>query len=432
LRTFRSRRRALLAGAPALLFLLLSSARPAAAAGEITLGEAVRTAMAGHPKVAAFPLEKEAADGRIRQAARRPNPEIEAEIENVWGTLPFLARSETTIAWSQPVEIGKRAPRVRRAEAERATLERDQQSVRLDLIAGIMRAFVSLQGAQQKLALAREAESLASSLREVAAERVAAGAISPIEATRAEVALSLAKADGIRAARDVETAMRTLSGAMGEPNPTFSSAAGTLPELLDVPDADLLVARMRGNPDLLRWDTEREARKAALEVEESLARPDVTLRGGVKYLPEPVDTTFLLGFSVPVALFDRNEGAVREARARLSAVDLERREADVRLRERLRVRLAEMAAAAAEVSTLKSGALAGAQGAYDAVNEGYRLGKFRYLDVLDAGKTLLEARVRHVDALLELNLARVDVERLVAQLPAGGAERRPVPAEGRK
>jgi cobalt-zinc-cadmium efflux system outer membrane protein len=91
-----------------------------------------------------------------------------------------------------------------------------------------------------------------------------------------------------------------------------------------------------------------------------------------------------------------------------------------------------MSAAAREAATLKGESLAGAQGAYEAVNEGYRLGKFRYLDVLDAGKTLLEARGRYVDAIVELNLARVDVERLVAQLPGEAAAGRAVPGEGEK
>ena len=226
--------------------------------------------------------------------------------------------------------------------------------------------------------------------------------------------------------------MRALSGAMGEPNPTFRSAAGLLPENLDVPDEDRLIERLAGNPDLRRWEAERSARRAAVEVEESLARPDVTLRGGVKYLAEPVDTTFLVGFSLPLAIRNRNEGAIREARARLSAVELEWRDADVRLRERLRTRLAALSSAAREAATLKAGSLAGAQAAYDAVNEGYRQGKFRYLDVLDAGKTLLEVRMRFLDAIVELNLARADVERFVAQLPGEAPATRTAPADGRK
>jgi cobalt-zinc-cadmium efflux system outer membrane protein len=414
----RSRRGAFRAWLSAILLLLpCIPAIAAEPAGEITLTQAVKTALANHPRLAAFAPEAEAADGRILQSSKRPNPELEFEMANTGGNYPPFSHTETTVAYSHPIEWGKRALRVRRSEAEKATTLRDQQRVRLDVISEVMRAFVTLQGAQKKSALAREAESLASSLATVATERVAAGAISPIEETRAKVAFSLSRADVARAARDVESARRELSAAMGEPNASFSSAAGELPEGLDIPDVDALVNRLSGNPDLARWETERASRQAALEVEKSAARPDMTVKGGIKYLRADVATTFLVGFSVPLTLYDRNEGAIREAQAKLSAADLERRDAERLLRSRLRVRHAAMSAAAREAATLKGESLAGAQSAYEAVNEGYRLGKFRYLDVLDAGKMLLETRIRYVDAIVELNLARVDVERLVAQLP---------------
>lgn len=412
------------AGASALLLFLFSI--PAAASGPaaaITLHEAVKAALAVHPRLAAFGPEREAADGRILQSSKIPNPELEIDVENAGGNYPGLTRSETSVTWSQPVEWGKKALRVRRAEAEKATALRDQQSVRLDVLSEVLRAYVGLQGAQKKLSLAREAESLSRKLKEIATERVREGAVSPIEETRASVAHSISVADLARAERDFESARRGLSAAIGEPNPSFASAADELPENLDVPDAEAMVARLAGNPDMARWETERAQRQAALEVEKSAARPDVTLRGGVKYLREEVETTFHFGFSIPLQLFDRNEGAIREAQARLSSVELERRDADNRLRGLLRARHAAMAGAAREAAALKGGSLAGAQAAYDAVDEGYRLGKFRYLDVLDAGKTLLELRMRYVDAIVELNLARVDVERLVAQLPGEGADR---------
>jgi cobalt-zinc-cadmium efflux system outer membrane protein len=419
------------AALPLLLTLVATGALAGDPGPSITLTQAVRTALANHPRLSAQTFEKEAADGRILQSSKRPNPEVDVELSNTGGTLPLFSRSETTFAFSQPIELGRREPRIRRAEAEKATLGRDQHSVRFDVMSAVMRAFVTLQGAQRKMALAQEAEALAASLKSIAGERVAAGAISPIEATRANVAFSLALADSGRAARDVETARRELSAAMGEPNPSFAAAAGELPEDLNVPDAGQLVARMGGNPDLARWDTERAQRQAALDVEKSLARPDVTVKGGVKYLREEVETTFLVGFSMPLTLNDRNEGAIREAQAKLSSVELERREADVRLRGQLQVRHAAMSAAAREAATLKAESLAGAQSAYDAVNEGYRLGKFRYLDVLDAGKTLLETRMRYLEAIIELNLARVDVERLVAQLPEEGGAKPAAPADRR-
>lgn len=71
-------------------------------------------------------------------------------------------------------------------------------------------------------------------------------------------------------------------------------------------------------------------------------------------------------------------------------------------------------AARREATLLREEALLGAQSAYDAVSEGYRLGKFRYLDVLDAGKTLVETRLRYLEAVTAFHLAKVDLERLLA------------------
>jgi len=39
--------------------------------------------------------------------------------------------------------------------------------------------------------------------------------------------------------------------------------------------------------------------------------PDLTVSGGVRRLNENDDTAFVMGFSVPLPLFDRNQGALR-------------------------------------------------------------------------------------------------------------------------
>jgi cobalt-zinc-cadmium efflux system outer membrane protein len=57
--------------------------------------------------------------------------------------------------------------------------------------------------------------------------------------------------------------------------------------------------------------------------------------------------------------------------------------------------------------------LAEAERAFATVQEGYRLGKFPYLDVLDASQVLLDARLRYTAALAALAQARIDVDRLL-------------------
>jgi len=49
------------------------------------------------------------------------------------------------------------------------------------------------------------------------------------------------------------------------------------------------------------------------------------------------------------------------------------------------------------------------------VQEGYRLGKFPYLDVLDASEVLLATRLQYTAALGALAQARIDVDRLLGK-----------------
>lgn len=382
----------------------------------ITVQEALDTALRQRAELAGFAEEVRSAEGRILQASLRPNPEAEVEIANFGGDLPGAGRSETTVGVSQRLEVGgKRPARTRAAEAEIPVLRRDVEALRLDVIAEVRRAHVGLLGAQRRLDLAREGHDIAARLAGTAAAQVAAGSVSPIEETRAKAALAVAAAEVLRSGREVEETRQELGRAMGIPRPSFGAAAGELSEDLSVPGLETLLARLPANPDLARWEPEKARRAAALDAERTLAMPDVTVSGAYRRLEEDSENTFVLGFSVPLPLFNRNQGAVREASARLAKAEQERRGIEIGIRAQLAQRHAAMAAAAREAAVLKEGALANAQAAYDAVNEGYRLGKFRYLDVLDAGRALIDSRLRYTESLVALGLAGIDLERLTAK-----------------
>ncbi|MBI5017832.1 MAG: TolC family protein [Deltaproteobacteria bacterium] len=379
----------------------------------ITLPQALEKALGSRPEIEAFASDLRASQGRVLQASLRPNPELGFEIANL--------EDETSVTYSQPLEMGgKRQARVAHATAAIGVLQADYARVRLDISAEVKRAYVSLLGAQMRLELQREAHELAAKLATTVADRVAAGATSPIEATRARVTLSAASAEVERARRQLEEARLGLSAAMGDPSPGFSQARGELREDLPLLDAALSTKRLAANPDLTRWDEEKAQRSAALTVERSLALSDLTVSGGLSYVREDKAGVVTLGLSVPLPLFHKNQGAIQESEAALTKVVAERRGAEARARSQLAQSLASLASSTREARILREETLAGAREAFETVNEGYRLGKFPYLDVLDAGQALIEARLQHLDALVSLNLSQVDVERLVGE-PAQAA-----------
>ncbi len=70
-----------------------------------------------------------------------------------------------------------------------------------------------------------------------------------------------------------------------------------------------------------------------------------------------------------------------------------------------------VSARADEVDALQRTVLQGARDAYTAAPRGFELGKFGFLDVLDAQRTWLQARMQWLDALAQAHRANADLER---------------------
>jgi cobalt-zinc-cadmium efflux system outer membrane protein len=148
--------------------------------------------------------------------------------------------------------------------------------------------------------------------------------------------------------------------------------------------------------------------------------PDLTLSVGSQREREAGRTQGVVGVSVPLPLFDRNQGNLLSAlrRADQARDDLEA--------ERLRVELAAADAwqradlAATQVEALRGRILPAAQDAYAAAVTGFELGKFAFTDVLDAQRTLFQARTHYLRTLSERYRALADLQRQVA--PTDGAD----------
>ncbi|MGK2926565.1 MAG: TolC family protein, partial [Lysobacterales bacterium] len=53
------------------------------------------------------------------------------------------------------------------------------------------------------------------------------------------------------------------------------------------------------------------------------------------------------------------------------------------------------------------------QSAFDAATRGFELGKFSFLEVLDAQRTLFQAKTQHLRALAEGHRAAAEIERVL-------------------
>lgn len=386
--------------------------------GVLTLPQAISLALAHNPELKASSWEERALEGRVFQAGRLPNPEITVETENFGGSGTFtgLHSAETTVQLSQLVELGGKRPKRQNLSAlERDVARRDHTVKRADVLARVTLAFVDVLSAQERQGLMEELLHLAEEAFNSTAERVKAGKVSPVEEIKAKVALSSSQIDLKQAGYELKGAWRRLSETWGATTPTFQKAQGDIDSVLPVPPLEELEGLVFQNPDIARWAAAMDQHRAGVELEEAKGIPDLRVSLGTKYHHESDDRAFIVGVSIPLPIFDRNRGGVLEARNQLSKTQEESKAARSRIVNSLGERYQALSSAFTEITSLQSDVLPGAQAAFEASREGYRQGKFTYLDMLDAQRTLIAVKLRYLNALTAYHKAGTEVERLIGR-----------------
>jgi len=386
--------------------------------GTITLRDAVARALVNNPKLKAFSLDIRAAEAQKLQAGLLPNPEIKVEVEEFGGTggRAGFDSSETSIQIGQLIELAnKRSKRTHLAALEKDLAELDFKSKRLDVMSDVARAFIDVLAAQEKLSLSKELIDLSEKAYSTVAERVRAGEDSPVEETKAKIALSNTRIEFERAGKELVSARYQLAATWGSSNPAFEKVSGGFYDMSPAPSLEELAGLISQNPDMARWPAEKEKRRAALELEKAKASSDIKLGGGIQYFNDGDDSSFILGLSIPLPIFDRNQGNIQEAMYMLAKTEEHRKAVQADLRAALAEASTKLSSSSSEINIIKNDVLPLARSAFDAASQGYREGKFEYLVVLDAQRTFFEVRPRYIEALAQYHKARADVERLIGR-----------------
>lgn len=376
----------------------------------LVLAQALDYALAGNAALSVAAREVRALDGALLQGSLPPNPELGLQVEDLRDR-----NRNTTIELSQRIERGgKREARVALAEAGQGVAQQEFLARQHALRAEVEAAFHGVLGAQENLRIARGSLELAEQVSNVAAKRVKAGKVSPVEETRARLAEAAARADLAAADGALRVARTRLSALWGNPLPRFERAQGPLAGEIALQPLDALLGALDDAPLMARARAELDRRRAAVELERSRGVQDVTVSAGVRRNEELGLNQMLFGVSIPLAVSDRNQGALLEALRRTDQAQDEMAALRAALGERL-VRAHERASTARElVRALERDILPGADSAYRAATTGFELGKFTFLEVLDAQRTLFQARTQYVRALTDMHDAMADLRGVVA------------------
>jgi cobalt-zinc-cadmium efflux system outer membrane protein len=400
-----------------LLALLLWQLPAWAQAREIGIDDALLAAVSGNPELAASGRDIGIAQGLREQASLLRNPTLSWEQEGTESR-----NRTTTLGISQPLELGgKRGARVAVAERGQDVAALSLQARRNQLRGEVIAAFYTALRAQERERLAQQSVELAQRGVAAAEGRVRAGKAPPLEANRAQVQRAEVRLEQERARRERADANQALATLMGLASPDFTGVrndgARPLPTL---PSPDELLRRLGDSAEMRLAQSRIDEGEAAVRLAKTQRIPDLDVSLGSQEAIEQGnrDRIAVIGFSLPLPLFDRNQGNIlAESRRADQARDL-RNATELRLRQETQQALQQWGTAQGEVNAFRQTILPSAQTAVESATRGFEMGKFGFLEVLDAQRTLITARDQYLRALAQVSDAWGRIERVYGDVGA--------------
>ncbi len=404
------------------IFFTSIAASLAAEGGSLTLNQALAFATSRSPELAAFSYDQRAADARLLQAGLKPNAVVSLESEDFLGGGEFsgFQQSQTTLSLGRLLELGgKRATRIEVARAGQVAVQFDYEAKRRDVLRRTTEAFVEVLGAQRRVDLAEETAKLAGEFIPLIQRRAQAGVASTVETARGDVALATAQIGVEQARRDLAAARRTLATQWGAKEATFAEVSGDLGRRPPLPSFAMLHAKLAGHPLVARWDAERDVRMAIVAREKANAKPDITVSGGARWLANDGrgEPALVAGVSIPLPFSNRNQGNIAEAQALAEKTEAEKRAAQAALTAQLGEAWEALAKALKQIEILEGKLLPAANSAIEAASTAYQAGRLSQLEILDARRTLTDARTQALQARIAAHKAAAMLDALTATSP---------------
>jgi outer membrane protein TolC len=387
----------MLAG-PRLAVLLLSVAHAAAdprgaANGPADLDSAVAGALENNPAVRAARERAAAAAERPAREGALPNPRAAYMGMNEARSPDPVDAPERRIEVEQMLPgPGKRGLRAGAARAEAESMGIEVEALEADLAMDVRETVYELQGVRAAAEFLRMEMEVAGRMGNVTATRVGTGRAGQADLVMAEgertmLALRLPDVEARVAALE-ERLCRLLGRDAGAP-PVLATARApsTLPWSLDA-----LLDRAAERPEVRRAASETRRMGLERDLMRREGRPDY--RVGLEYrsLESESDMAMLkVGIDLPV--WRRAVGAgVREAEHRVRAGESEAADASRRAAEEVREAHARWRAAVRARDLVATEAMPQAERRRTAIEADYRAGQSSFLAVLDAERSLLQAR----------------------------------------
>jgi outer membrane protein, heavy metal efflux system len=392
---------------------------------DLSLRSALDQARKQNPQLAMARAKVSEAEGMREQAGLIPNPSLYATSENtpLGGSQPFNFANDTDdyVYLIQKIELGgKRSRRVALASENIGQMSIQSEVAMNQLLARVATAYWMAAGSAALDQLYKREVNTLDDIVAYDAGRVQKGATPEAELIRIQLESDRLKAQARLAAEQARRSLITLYREMGATAfPDSVVFADRIDDLTEIQPPDLQTV-LRDRPEMRAAREGVKQAEANFDLQRANAVPDPQLMAGYKRFsgskPFTGQNTLFFGFQVPLPFFDRNQGQIAAAQAKVmgakdAVTDQEiaiRAEVESALsdyesrRQALLKVLPRMAKRAAMSEQIAAGA--------------YRLGGADLLRFLDATRMDIETQVLLVQTFIDYHVSVVNVELVTGML----------------
>lgn len=361
----------------------------------IKLEALVAQALSENPELRFYEAEIAVARGERRAAGAWANPEVSTEVgrKRVRGDVAaegtaWAVSASQTFEWPGRVSLRKAI-----ANQQIQFAEIGLEQFRAALAAEVRRKGHAVFAAQRRAAAAQEVAARGEELVATIVQREPAGVTPLLEMRAIEANVIKLKREAIEASKEAQGSLFELNQLRGRPigerlvivEPTLNFA--------DLPPVEELLRRAgRENFQLKQREIELTQQGFRVRLAQNEAWPSIAV--GPQISQEKADekeTTMGLGVSLPLPLWNRNQGNINAARARLTQAETSLRVMQRDVERRIREHAAAYEVNRREIARLSPEVVAQLREAAILADRHYRLGAVPLATYLEVQESYLEA-----------------------------------------
>jgi cobalt-zinc-cadmium efflux system outer membrane protein len=375
---------------------------------QVTINELIQSALSANPSVAQAADRVAALRGKHLQAGLPPNPSVgflgtELGNEGKGGQNGGFAGQEFVTAGKLRLDQAVVAQEIQRAEQQLAAT---QTRVVTDVRQSAYHVLVAQRRVELATELVRISDQAVNASKELRdAEEIPLAALlqTEVEQQNATILLQTAR-------NQLDAAWQGLSAVLGAEWPR-QSIAGDVAQLPDALNWDEQLVRITAqSPELGAAMTDILRAQTALRRATVEPIPNITATASAQYDDNSNYTIGGLQIGVPLPLWNRNQGGIRQAQAEVAYARRNADRVELDLKRRLAEAFQQYANARAQATTYAGSILPKARQTIELVQRGYQLGEVGYLDLLAAQRTFSQTNLAYLDSLSSLwnSWAKID------------------------